>query len=362
MTESLKNIKLFSDLPDELLQWIRVETSWREFKKGEYLFSEGEPARRMFVIAEGRVKVVKEFASGKNAIMGMFGPGSVVAEAAVIDGLGYPASAIAMEKTIAGAIPAPVMLEAIKKAPELSLKIIEGLGSKLRELTANMGSISTQKVEKRLARFLYKLSQEIGELCEDGTLLTLPMTRRDLAEIIGTSFEVVERALKKMRENEIIAVESKKILIREHAMELAAVLAFLNAILALPILFFIDLAAISIEAYVIIFGAGLLGSFGYLFASKSIRHMELSEASPLFLLSPGLTAFLAFVLLGEGLTQNQLTGIVLLMIGAYVLEIKKGKDLMEPVREVYRSRFIHFAFLQACHTTISFAIAPYFSW
>ncbi|VAX24222.1 transcriptional regulator, Crp/Fnr family [hydrothermal vent metagenome] len=213
MQELLKATKLFSFSSDDLIKWIDERSTWSDFKKGEYLFHEGEKAEKMYVIASGRVKVVKEFASGKNAILGLFSRGSIVAEVTVIDRKPYPASAVAMEDTHAGGIPADVLREAIGKFPELSIRIIEGLGAKLRELTTTMGSLSTQKVEKRLARFLYKFGHEIGEKRSDGIHLALPMTRRDLAEIIGTSFEVVERALKKMREEGILKIDAKNILI-----------------------------------------------------------------------------------------------------------------------------------------------------
>lgn len=211
--ELLREIEIFSSLPEDVLLWLGDRVSWKELKKGEYLFHEGEATEYMFVIAKGRVKIVKEFPNGKNAIIGMFSTGAMVAEVAAVDGLPYPASAIVLENSTIGFVPSGVFLEMLRKTPDAAIKLIIGLGVKLRKLTDNLGSISTQKVEKRLARFLAKLSQDIGVQKSDGLLLTLPMTRRDLAEIIGTSFEVVERALKKMRENNVISVEGKKILI-----------------------------------------------------------------------------------------------------------------------------------------------------
>lgn len=209
----LKEIDIFSSMPDNVILWLNGHVAWKELRKGEYLFHEGEVADHVFVIVRGRVKIVKEFPNGKNAIIGMFSVGAAVAEVAAVDGLPYPASAITLENSTIGVVPSDIFLETLRREPDVAIKLISGLGSKLRKLTDNLGSISTQKVEKRLARFLTKLSRDIGVKNDEGLLLTLPMTRRDLAEIIGTSFEVVERALKKMRENSVISVEGKKILI-----------------------------------------------------------------------------------------------------------------------------------------------------
>ncbi|MGK7345786.1 MAG: Crp/Fnr family transcriptional regulator [Candidatus Nitrospinota bacterium M3_3B_026] len=215
MIEALRKTRLFSGLTDDMLDWLSKKTVWTEYKKGEHIFYEGEDAEKMYIIAQGRVKVVKEFPNGKNAIIGIFGPGGIVAEVAAIDGGPYPASSVALEDCRVGALPAQALHGLLVRDPEASINMIVGLGAKLRELTENLGSLAVQTVEKRLARFLTKMGSQIGVETDEGLMLMLPMTRRDLAEIIGTSFEVVERSLKKMREEKIISVEGKKIVIKD---------------------------------------------------------------------------------------------------------------------------------------------------
>lgn len=213
MIDILQKAGLFSTAAKKDLISLEKKISWKSYKKGDRLFQEGDEADMMFVIASGRVKVVKEFQSGKNAIMGIFGEGGIVAEIAVIDKLPYPASAIALEEATAGAIPAATFIDFLKKNPDSLIRLVVGLGGRLREFVDNMGSLAVQSVEKRLARLLTKLGGQIGVELDDGLELILPLTRQDLAEIIGTSFEVVERSLKKMREKGIIEVAGKRIVI-----------------------------------------------------------------------------------------------------------------------------------------------------
>ncbi|MBI5814092.1 MAG: Crp/Fnr family transcriptional regulator [Nitrospinae bacterium] len=184
---------------------------WKQFPKGKRLFAEGDPVENVYFIDSGAVKLVKEYSSGKNAILGMMGPGALVAEVAAVDGKPYPATCVAMEDCRAGAIPAKVFVELLRKEPDVAIKIISSVGGKLRELTSNLGFLAVQTVDKRLARFLYKLAQDIGEKSGKGCRISLGMTRKDIAEIIGTSFEVVERCLKKMRDDGLIQVDGKKI-------------------------------------------------------------------------------------------------------------------------------------------------------
>ncbi len=119
-------------------------------------------------------------------------------------------------------MPAESFLAFIRENPESLIHIVIGLGGRLREFVDNLGSLAVQSVEKRLARFLTKLGSQIGTKSEEGLELNLHLTRQDLAEIIGTSFEVVERSLKKMREKGIISVAGKKIVILKPE-ELAAI-------------------------------------------------------------------------------------------------------------------------------------------
>lgn len=212
---ALKKVEFFTVLPENSLAELARHVTWKSFKKGDRLFDEGEKAHSVFVIAGGKVKVVKEFPSGKNAILSIFGDGGLVAEVAVIDKLPYPATAIALEDCTAGAIPADVFIGFLRANPDALLQMVAGLGAKLRDLADSIGSMAVESVEKRLARFLLKFGGEIGERTKDGLVFTLPVTRQDIAELIGTSFEVVERGLKKLKTKGLIRVEGKKIVIRK---------------------------------------------------------------------------------------------------------------------------------------------------
>jgi CRP/FNR family transcriptional regulator len=210
----LKKVEFFSVLHDSSLAELARQVTWKKFKKGERLFEEGEKAHSVFIISSGRVKVVKEFPSGKNAILSIFGEGGLVAEIAVIDKLPYPATAIAVDDCVVGTIPAEVFIAFLRAHPDALLEMVAGLGAKLRELADNIGSMAVESVEKRLARFLLKFGAEIGARTAEGLVFTLPITRQDIAELIGTSFEVVERGLKKLKVKGFIKVDGKKIIIR----------------------------------------------------------------------------------------------------------------------------------------------------
>ncbi len=137
----------------------------------------------------------------------------------------------------------------------------------------------------------------------------------------------------------------KRTLIRQHAMDYSAGLAVVNLIFALPLFFIIDMSQLQAVPVAAIFFVTILGAVAFLLVSKSVRHMDVSEASPLLVLGPGITAALAFFILGERLSAVQVAGISVLILGAYVLELKSHHDLFHPMRVLGSSRYVYYIFV-----------------
>ncbi|RMF56208.1 hypothetical protein D6745_00085 [Candidatus Woesearchaeota archaeon] len=140
------------------------------------------------------------------------------------------------------------------------------------------------------------------------------------------------------------SIIQKKALIKEHAMEFSAVLALINAVISLFLLPFVDFN-ISTMNLLWVYLASWLGTVAFLHTARAIRHMQISLASPMLNFGPAFSAILAAFILGEKLVLYQWLGIILLVIGAYVLEIDhKFSDLIEPFRRIKSSKYIHFIF------------------
>lgn len=142
----------------------------------------------------------------------------------------------------------------------------------------------------------------------------------------------------------------KRALLREHAMEFSTILAFINLAISLPLFLIIDYSALSWTPIIILFFATMLGALAFLFTAKGVRHMEISDASPLFAFGPAFTAVFALIFLGEAITGWQVAGIALLIAGSFILETKRHQTLLDPIKVFIKSRYIHF---------ILFALALY---
>ncbi|MBI3794176.1 MAG: Crp/Fnr family transcriptional regulator [Nitrospinae bacterium] len=206
-------VNLFNGLGPEELKAVSELAHERKFEKGETLFLEGDSPENVWFILEGEVKVFKEYPSGKSAIMGIYGKGETIAIVAVIDGKKYPASCQAVVKGRAAVMRRQDAMRCITANPPVALEVMIDLSNRLRTMTAHLGSMSVQSVVKRLSTFLLRMAGQIGVKKGKATHVELFLTRKELAECIGTSFEVAVRCLGKLKDEGVMDIDGKKLVI-----------------------------------------------------------------------------------------------------------------------------------------------------
>ncbi len=138
------------------------------------------------------------------------------------------------------------------------------------------------------------------------------------------------------------ALTQKKVLNKEHALEFSTVLAILNFAI---VFVFLPQTNFDIgwDKYLLIYGVSWFAAIAYLMVAKAARHSEISAVSPIMNFGPAITASMAFLVLGEKISALQVAGIGLLILGMYVLEIKKDlKNFLDPFKEFVKSKYNHF--------------------
>lgn len=208
-----KNVSFFKNLDKEIVRQIYLQSVVQTYAKGEILFAEGEPSVNVFIVLVGRVKIVKNLRQQTETILNIVHPGQAVDELAIVEKSSSPASGIAIEDSRVAKIHQCVFLKFINEYPEMAFQIIRSLGERLKQFTENITSMANLSVEKRLARLLVNFSDEMGIPDSRGILLNLPVTRTEMAEIIGASTEVVIREIQKMKKKGLLEVYGKRIII-----------------------------------------------------------------------------------------------------------------------------------------------------
>jgi CRP/FNR family transcriptional regulator len=203
----ISGIPLFNGLPEDQLRAIMQIAVKKKVNNGEAIFSEGDEGKGFFVVLEGRVKIYKVSAEGKEQILHIFGQRQPFGEVPVFAGQKFPANAQAISKGRLLFFPRTAFVALITENPSLSLNMLAIMSSKLREFTVQIENLSLKEIPARLASYLIYLSDE--QQSED--FVTLGISKGQLASILGTIPETLSRIFAKLSGKDLIRVQGPKI-------------------------------------------------------------------------------------------------------------------------------------------------------
>lgn len=192
----LKQSLIFGGLSDDELTELASLTSIRKLASGEFIFWDGDAPEWFYIIAEGKIKVLKHSSQGKEFIIAFFSPGEMFGEVAVFENKPYPASAQAVIETAVLGIKRQDFLTFLAHRPEVTLHIINILGGRLRDAQERLRDLAGERVEQRLSRILLMLSARLGT--------TLPFTRQEIADMTGTTTETAIRFMSQLKDRGIV--------------------------------------------------------------------------------------------------------------------------------------------------------------
>ncbi|OGL38807.1 MAG: hypothetical protein A2149_00965 [Candidatus Schekmanbacteria bacterium RBG_16_38_11] len=216
MTDRLELLKknfLFSSLSEENCKVIEKNLFEKRFSKGEYIFFEGDPSENLYIVKEGKVKIIKHSDTGKNVVLEVISKGEMFAQVAVFDGEPYPATAEAMENCEVMMIRRKEFFSLLEKHPVIATKVIGVLGKRLREAHDTIRYLAVERVERRIASLIVKMADKVGEKEKESIKLNINLTRQDIAEMVGTSVETAIRIMSRWSKENIIRSLGKKIVI-----------------------------------------------------------------------------------------------------------------------------------------------------
>jgi len=134
------------------------------------------------------------------------------------------------------------------------------------------------------------------------------------------------------------ALIEKKTLFSLGALEFSYILSIVVMIFSLPFFLDVSFGSVTSGSLLILFAKTILGTFAFFFVMLAIKNLEISEALPLMILSPGFVAIFAFFTIGDALTIKEAFGIILLLIGTYILETSNKKNILEPFLILVKSQ------------------------
>lgn len=214
---TLQGTQLFSALDEAEIASLSRRIVVRRFAAGELLFSEGEPCDGLYVLVAGRIKIFKTAPNGREQVLAMEGPGASIAELPVFDGGPYPASSAAVLESQLLFISRNAFREFCLEHPEVALKVLQIVGSRLRRLVGIIEELSFATLRHRLISWLLREAKARGQKSEHGVTFDLGMSHQELASHVGTVRELVSRNMARLQAQGFLRINGREITIVDQA-------------------------------------------------------------------------------------------------------------------------------------------------
>jgi CRP/FNR family cyclic AMP-dependent transcriptional regulator len=206
----MHSVPYFARLDAEAVAAAAARAISREYGKGAVIFLEGDPCAGLHIVEEGRVKLYKVSAEGREQVVKLLGPGEFFNEVAVFDGGPNPVSALAALDATLWVIDCASMRDLVRRFPVLAAAVIENLAARSRHLLSLVEDLSLRTVSARLAKLLLSQAQA-------GAEASRLMSQQEMAAQLGTVREMVGRVLRNFEEEGLIRMDRHRIVILDRA-------------------------------------------------------------------------------------------------------------------------------------------------
>ncbi|MEF9952779.1 MAG: Crp/Fnr family transcriptional regulator [Clostridium sp.] len=205
-----KKVSIFSTLNQDELRGIAIKLANELYKKGNTIFSEGDTGRTLYLVSEGKVKLYKYTSDGREQILHILSEGDFFGELNLLKESQYGFYAKAIEDCRLCTLGKEEFRDIIASNPKIGIKILEVMGDRLTRLESLAQNLATKDVDSRFAYLLTELADKYGIKEGTSTVISLTLSREDMASYIGVARETISRKLKKFQEEGLITLEGKR--------------------------------------------------------------------------------------------------------------------------------------------------------
>lgn len=197
--ERLRALPLFQRLVDDDVCILIAESHRRVFDASELIFHQGDTGATCHIIVEGQVRVYVVGEDGRELSLNILGAGELIGEMALFEESSRSASIETLTETHTLELDRGTLLRCLRRSPALALELLRALSSRLRNTTEDAERLTSLPVPERLYCRLQQLAACSGRRVSDGVCITPPMTQQELATLVWTSRESVNRALSRLQ-------------------------------------------------------------------------------------------------------------------------------------------------------------------
>lgn len=213
LAETLAGFEFFEGIERPEIERLAGLALCHEYPKNNILTYAGDPATNVFIVVDGRVKVILTNEDAREVIVSLLGSGCVFGLTGALDGEEQPGTAITVERSTIARFGTAAFLKWTDSAPGAKDALVRELNRRVRDLHRKIGAHALMSARDRLLHTLMDIAGAEGERepGNDRVTFTRP-THQELANRIGTSREVVSRLLAELREAELLEAEEGRVL------------------------------------------------------------------------------------------------------------------------------------------------------
>jgi CRP-like cAMP-binding protein len=214
--ELLQRVPLLAGLSTADREALARAVARRRFRRGDIIFQKDEPGHALFIVERGSVRIYVPSTQGNDLILAVLGTGDFFGDISLLDGRPRSASAAATAETTLLTLERADFIALITSRPAAAMAVLEAVSRRLRETDEMASDLAFLDVAGRLAKKLLELAGSHGVARPaGGTLIDLPITQEELANMIGVTRESVNRNLSDFRRMGLVQNQGRKLIIRE---------------------------------------------------------------------------------------------------------------------------------------------------
>jgi len=209
----LRRAPLFEGLDDEDAKALRRQMTEVRLPRGEHLFMEGDAGDRLYVVLEGKIKLTRAAADGRENLWSVIGPGEMFGELSLFDPRPRTSTASAVTDATLAALAHDALRPWLLERPEVSMHMLRALARRLRRANDVTADLVFTDVPGRVAKNLLDLAERFGEQARDGLHVHHDLTQEELAQLVGASRETVNKALADFAARGWLQISARSVLI-----------------------------------------------------------------------------------------------------------------------------------------------------
>lgn len=212
----IKNIPMFADLRDDILEKIYNLMQRRVYNRNNMILMEEDFGDTLFILNKGSVKITRLSDDGREVILSILGEGDFFGEMSIFDGESRSANVVALEDSEVYILKRGDFIDLLEKHPKIAIALLQELATRLRKSDQQIEGLSLSDAENRIAMTISRLAKELGVIKMGQVVIHNLPYQQDIANMAGTSRETVSRMLTLLQRKGYIQKRGRKLIITNY--------------------------------------------------------------------------------------------------------------------------------------------------